>query len=202
MTKGKKIAIISVGAVVVALVITIIILALVQSTFYSPDVTKADEIRVYIDGNEISIGVCTNPENFTDPDSTDPGQEIYTNIMAKLGDNSNESVLTCMLAGAYGVDDYELTKVDTEIATITENDVVVEFSFDTTQTLVVNGEEEQDGDGNTIKYDKIYVVVSDTTDLTETKAYLYNKNNDQSKFFITYLSKQANLYDYIKSIDA
>ena len=198
MTKNKKIAIIAVGAVVIALVITTIILAVVQSTFYAPDIKNADEVRVLINGSEVGAGVYTNPNTY-DTENEDAEEKVFLDIMEKINLSEKESVLTSLFGGAYKYNE-ALAETDTELSAIKENEVVIEFKFDKEQTLKMNGEVKKDSDGNEIKYNKVYIVVNDTTDLTETTAYLCVANKDKSSFKLTYLSKQAELYSFVKTL--
>ncbi|MBE5735409.1 MAG: hypothetical protein E7361_03080 [Clostridiales bacterium] len=198
MTKAKKIAIITVASVVAAIIIAIITLAIVQSTFYSPTLNGVKSLKVYVEGTELSVGECTNREMF-DLGQNNKGQEIFDEIMNANKTSSNESVLTCIFSGAYGYET-SVTEKDTEISEIKATGYVIEYKFQTTQTLTINSEEKKDSDGNKIKYDAMYVVVNDTTDLTETTAYLFNNNDKKSKVKVTYLARQAELFDYIAEI--
>ena len=198
MTKGKKIAIIAVGAVVVALVMTIIILAIVQSTFYSPEIKSADELRILIDGEEIGVGVYTNPNKY-DVENEDAEEKVFAEIMEKIHLSEKESVLTSLFGGAYKYNE-KLSETTTKISDIKSNEVVLEFKFDKEQTLMMHGEEKLDNNDNVIKYNKVYVVVNNTTDLTETTAYLCVANKDESSFKLTYLAKQAELYNYLQGM--
>ena len=70
MTKGKKIAIIVVSAIVCAIIISIVTLAIVQSTFYSPALNNVKSLNIYVDGTPISIGECVNKEYFNLPEES------------------------------------------------------------------------------------------------------------------------------------
>ena len=201
MTKGKKIAIISVSALVALVVIAVIILAAVKSSFYTPCVKNAERINIYISGQEIGIGACTNPDMYEMTD--DEGQEIFTTVMEKLENSNKESVLTCILAGAYS-HNAEKAETKTEISEIKKSEVVVEFTFDSLQTLKLYDEEQKDNDGNVIRYNKIFLALNTpaSNDLTETVIYLQNTNSSTSNFTVTYLSKQVELYEYLKGIEA
>ena len=201
MTKGKKIAIIAVGAIISAIIITILILALVQSTFYSPSLNGVNSLNVYVDGKSIGVGECTDVNEFPPAEGEKPtkGQEIFAGIMEANKNSSNESVLTCIFAGTYAFEE-GWKAVDVELSTIKETGYVIEYKFKEEQTLIINGEEQRDTDNNLIKYNSILIQINDTNDLTETSAYLCKTNSSKSKIKINYLSRQANLYDYIAEI--
>ena len=200
MSKGKKIAIISVSSVIAALVIAIIILAIVQSTFYSPNVSNADSLIIYVNGSEIEDGICTNPKVYTEL-ANNKGQKIFGDVMDKMETGSNESVLTCIFADTYKFKT-EVSEVTTTTSQILENSMVVKFIFETPQTLQIDGEDKLDSNNNKIQYDSIYIVVSNTNDLTSTTAYLYDNNANKSNFKLTYLARQAQLYNYINELSA
>ncbi len=200
MSKGKKIAIISVSSVIAALVIAIIILAIVQSTFYSPNVSNADSLIIYVNGSETEDGICTNPKVYTEL-ANNKGQKIFGDVMDKMETGSNESVLTCIFADTYKFKT-EVSEVTTTTSQILENSMVVKFIFETPQTLQIDGEDKLDSNNNKIQYDSIYIVVSNTNDLTSTTAYLYDNNANKSNFKLTYLARQAQLYNYINELSA
>ena len=198
MTKGKKIAIISVSAVVALIIITIIVLALVKTTFFNLNGNDAKSMRVYINGEEISVGVCSNPDKHAITDNE--GQKIFKNVAEKNEGTSQESVLTCIMSGAFGFKaSYE--EIETTLATIKSEGVVLEFVFDEEKVLCIDNEEQKDKDNNLIKYSRIYLQVSNTTDLAATKAYLLVGDDKESNFVVTFLAKQSELYNYIMTLE-
>jgi len=203
MTKGKKIALISVSAVIALVIITIIVLALVKTTFYSINVNNASSLRIFINGEEISIGACTNPEKYPPAANEEEtaGQKIYRNIVENSKNNSQESILTCMLSGALSFEpSWELKETTKE--TIKEAEVVIEYIFDEQQVLKINDEVQKDNENNEIKYTRLMLEVNMTSDLADTKMYLIEKNtDDKSKVVVNFLSKQVDLYNYIKSLE-
>ncbi len=200
MTKGKKIALISVSAVVALIVITIIVLALVKTTFFSLNVSNASSLRVFVNGEEISVGICTNPDKHNL--ASNEGQKIFNQIEEKSKTNSQESVLTCIVSGAFG---FEATWEEQENSkdTIKSSDkIIIEYIFDEQQILYMNGEEQKDSEDNVIKYSRLMLEVNNTTDLANTKVYLIeNSTDDESNFVVTFLAKQADLYEYINTLE-
>ena len=195
MTKGIKIALISVCSVIATLVIAVIILAVVNTTFYKPVITNAQSLKISVDGTYIGVGLYTNPKYFTES-SDNEGQKIYKNIEAKYCKTTSESVLACLFGGAYSFDEKVEDKTTT-LTNIKSSGIVLEYTFAEEQTIEIDGEVKKDKDGNTIKYNKVFIEVKDSKDLTETYAYLYNTNNEDSNIRITFLAKQADLYSYI-----
>ncbi len=198
MTKGKKIAIIAVSFVILAVIIAVITLAIVQSTFYSPALDNVKSLTIYVDGTALSVGECSNREIFGNIEGN-KGQEIFDGVMDANKTSSNESVLTCLFAGTYSFKHKHAMR-ETELADIKAEGYVIEYKFTETQTLVIDGEEKKDTDGNKIKYDSMYIEVKDTTDLTETYAYLYNNKDTDSEVRISFLARQHKLYDYIAEL--
>ncbi len=201
MTKGKKIAIIAVSAVICAIIIAVVTLSIVQSTFYSPSLCGVNSLNIYIDGRQLSVGECTDANEFPPAEGDEPtkGQKIFAGVMEANKTSSNESVLTCIFAGTYSFE-AGWKAVDTDLSTIKGTGYVVEYKFKEEQTLVINGEEQKDEDNNLIKYNSMFVQVNDTNDLTETVAYLCKNNNTKSKFKVSFLARQTVLYDYITEI--
>lgn len=197
MSKGIKTALISVCSVVGAVIIAIIILAVCSSNFYKPSIDGARDMKIWIDGTNFGVGVYTNPAVFNNADNE--GQKVYRNIEEKYNTTTKESVLTCIFGGAYGFEE----KVEDKTTTLTNikaSGIVLEYTFAEEQTITLDGEVQKDKDGNTIKYNKVFIEVKNTADLTETYAYLYNTRNDDSLIRVTFLAKQAELYSYIDSL--
>ncbi len=199
MSKATKISLIVACSIIAALVITIITLACVQSTYYSPLTVKADYLRLWYSGEEYDrVGICCNPD-FNNSSIT--GNEIYTKVVELDAISRKESVLTGVMGGANNFE-ASVSKTETTIGAIKNNDIVVEFSFEESKILIFNGEEYKDSSDATVKYNKIYLVVSNNTYLTETTAYLVNTNVDSdSQYKVNFLSKQAELYNYLTELN-
>lgn len=118
----------------------------------------------------------------------------------ELHNNSvKERVLTNLLGGGYG---YEATVTETEtaISSITKSDaVVIEFVCANYETLMFNGEEYIDTDDDVVKFNKMYLAVYNTENLSETTLYFVNTDADKndSNVQIKFLAKQSELYNYI-----
>lgn len=199
MSKGIKTALISVCSVVGAIIIAIIILAVVSSNFYKPSIDGARDMKIWVDGSIFGVGMYTNPDKYGDTGSDNEGQKVYKNVAEKYNATTKESVLTCIFSGAYGFGEKVEDKTTT-LSNIKASGIVLEYTFEGEQTITMNDKIQKDKDGNTIKFNKIFVEVKNTTDLTETYAYLYNTKNDDSLIRVTFLAKQAELYNYINDM--
>ncbi|MBQ4558514.1 MAG: hypothetical protein IJA61_04000 [Clostridia bacterium] len=200
MTKGKKIFIWAVAVVLLAVIATAIILSVVSTEFYNPVIKDVRHVIIWSNGEQVGVGTHTNPDYQTGANGElTQGNKIYNKIMELHNNSVKESVLTNLLGGGYG---YEATVTETEtaISSITKSDaVVIEFVCANYETLMFNGEEYTDTDDDVVKFNKMYLAVYNTENLSETTLYFVNTDADKndSNVQIKFLAKQSELYNYI-----
>lgn len=201
MTKGKKIAIGVVTSIIALLVIAVIVLAVIRTSFYNPLQKEASYVAIWTDGELYELNTCYNPTTqMHDVDEYTEGNKIYNKIVELNNKSREEGLLTSLLGNAYGFE-ATVTEVETTVSTIKNLGTVLQFVYTSVQTFEFDGKVYKDNDGNTVTYNHMYIEVKDTENLTETTAYLVNNNEDtDSNFKISFLAKQAELFDYLANL--
>ena len=190
---AKKIVSITVIALVVALVITTIVLALVPKKMADPIASGYSRIFIYQDNNSAAVSANVRSDVF---------EEIQDLHEASLKDN----VLSAIFQGTGSFNstvkkEYK-SNVLTSIAGATGNALV--FEYLQTQTLKINGEvykDESTLSSSTVEFDMIIMPLTNGTNFEECTIYLVDSSENTSSYQVNFLACQAELNDYISSVD-
>ena len=196
MSKGKKITLISVVAVVLALVVAVIVLASVSSSFNNYVQPGYNCITVYHQGEE--KGSFVNQVVF---DGAEKDYETFKKLSCEVEKASKEKVLTSLFQGVYKFKSELIEKSYTSTAinslvTNSENTFII-LHYTTEQTISF-GETE-------VKFYSIIMEVSASENLTEATIYFQSENvtsitSMKSSYQTTILAKQADLLELISKI--
>ena len=204
MSTKKIIAISAVGLVAIALVVTIIILAVIPSTAHAlvrdgGYLTKPTEIYTYR-----YIDNTTVQRIYVDNDSVgDATRSRYNEILNKINNQSGLSVLSGMFSQNQASKP-EVKDIDTtgqywnglnptgSGPKPTAEKLMIVFYYNNEQT-VMNGNKE-------VKFNRAYFTVSDTLALQSLKVYLLNGTSTASSTMITYTGNFSALFDYVMEL--
>jgi hypothetical protein len=191
---AKKIISISAIAVVVALVITTIVLALVPKKMANPIADGYSFITVYQD----SKSAAYSPK--------DEHNEIIDNIKDLHEKSLKDNMLSAIFQGTGSfkpsVEKSNVTSVRSKIAEAEGNALV--FTYMEEQTLKINGEVYKDTgtlSASTVTFDCIIMPLTDGTNFQECKIYLVDSEENKSSYQVTFLACQAELNEYVSSIE-
>jgi len=132
------------------------------------------------------------------------GSEEYDEIMALYNESFKTTILSALFYGkAFAtssiVDGYQ--NISTSSLLNADDDLFIEFWYDTVQTVQFEGAEYEEEFDN--KYVSIMVEVLDFSSLTQFKAYVrYGEAGTATYSYYRYLTYgiQENLYEYVQSL--
>lgn len=196
--KAKKIVSISIITVVLAIMITVIVLACVPKRLYNPVNTGYNTISIWRNG-ESKIYI-NNPDIASDEDKSVVGK------LNKLHDESlTSSILSGMFQGTSGYDNKVKASSNANLKNTLQKDgyTCIVFSYGSEQTLKFDGKDYIDEtalSSTAVKYTKAILVVSNTETFEETILYLSN-DSYESDYRVLFLSHQSELFSYIADLD-
>ena len=201
MSRNKIIAVSIVGAVTVALIVTVIILAIVPSAMYAlvrNDGILAKPTRIttyrYIDG-------VTAQKNY---DNDEPSSDIMKSRYNGILDRLNHSTGSSILSGLFSQNKASAPKVENIDASnqywsslkdskATEEKIIIVLTYTDDQTV-------KDKDGKDVKFNRAFIQVEDTSNQQTLKIYLLEGNSTPSKHMITYTGVFDGLFDYVMGL--
>lgn len=193
----KIIAIIS-GCLVAVLLAVTITLACVKFTALTVVNDDAMSIRVYKDNIEVTMEVKSSSTEYAKLN------ELYK---ASLKENT----LASLFQGATGFE-HEVKNEEVTLSTITKNEqgtYVLSFIYNEVKTLTINGEkyvnenaDTDKGESTDVTYKALFVEVKNSAHFTEYKVYFAdNGNSTYSRFNISLIGQQSDLYAYIGELE-
>lgn len=199
---AKKITSITVIALVVALVITTVVLALVPKKMNDPIASDYKRVWVYQDNVSAAFSYVANPTT----DEQRAHNEIIETIKELHEESLKDSVLSAIFQGT-GSFKSEVTKTKknnalTSVAEQTGNAIVFEYFED--QELKVNGETYKDEgtlSASPVTFGKIIMTLGTSENFEQCTIYLVDSSDGHSYYQVTFLAAQAELNDYVSSID-
>jgi len=201
---AKKIASITIIAVVVALVITTIVLALVPKKMANPIASGYASITVYQNSTAAQYTYTANPTT----DAQRAHNEVYREIEKLHEESLKDNLLSAIFQGTGSFEanvkkEYK-TNVLSSVAAQTGNALVYRYLSKDPQVLKVNGEVYKDQStlsASTVTYDMIIMPLQTGTNFEECTIYLVNTDDNTSSYQLTFLACQAELNDYITNLE-
>lgn len=197
----KKIASISIIAVVLALVVTTIILALVPKSMDNPIMNKANTIVIYQD--DASARYTYDPTAITDE------QKEVNNVIDTIMDLHEESLKDNVLSAIFqGTGKFKIHVTDNYVANVIstvakkDGNCIVFNYYGDTQVLKFNDEVYiHEDNGQSVTFDMIVMPLGSSDSFEECTIYLANSETNKSSYQLKFLAHQSELNDYISSLD-
>lgn len=202
----KKIISISVISLVLALVVLTIVLALVPKKFENPIADNYATITIYKDG------VPPQQFNYTENPATE-SEKAHNEIMSTIEKLHEESLKDNLLSAIFqGTGSFEVKVVKEYIPNVITtvakaegtNALVYTYLQEEKQVLKINGEvykDESKLSSTEVTFDMIVMPLGTTDGFEQRTVYLANRSNNQSSYQVTFIAHQAELNDYISSLD-
>lgn len=200
---AKKIASISIIAVVVALVITTIVLALVPKTLSNPIMDGYATITLY-QGNKSAQYKYNNTAT---TESQLEHNKIFTTVQELHEKSFEDNLLSAMFQGT---NKYEMEVVKASetsvISKVAEKDgtcaIVYTYLGDEKLTLKLNGEvyEDESSTSAVVKFDMIVMQLTNSDNFEECTIYLADRTTKKSAYQVKFLARQADLYEYVSGL--
>jgi len=191
----KIIAIVSACVVAVLLAVTVV-LACTKFTAFGVVKAGANYIEVYR-GGSTEIGTFQS------------SSKEYSDIMKLYNESLKENNLSSLFQGVKGFD-VKVENKQNSVSNITNNSegkYVLNFIWEETQVLQINGKDYVNPDSNTaetVKYNHLYVEVINSVNYTEYKVYLVDYATSSSfttsYWYVSVVAHQSNLYSYIANL--
>ena len=201
---AKKIVSITIIAIVVALVITTIILALVPKKMADPIASGYASITVYQDSTANQYIYTASPTT----DAQRKHNEVYKEIERLHEESLKDNILSAIFQGTgsfkASVKRENKTNAINSIAAQAGNALVYRYLSNEPQVLKINGEvykDESTLSSQTVTYDMIIMPLGTGTNFEECTIYLVDTEKNASSYQVTFLACQAELNDYISSLD-
>lgn len=181
---GGKIASIAMLCVAGLLVVAMVLCYFLPKSF-APEIATPSYVKVYVKDKYDGLTYYS-------------GSQEYNKIMELYNDSYKVTVMDALLTGNLSKSGELVSKTQSTPKSL--EDVAVEFYFAEPQTIKVNG---KDAQVSTNKYLTATLVVSNTSELTETKLYYlyYNTSSGSSKTYsyhnYTSYAHQSELYNYL-----
>lgn len=188
----------TIGASLVGLLlIATIILACTHYTATNIISTKAYAVEVYKSGYEEFPSYVYETGNEKD-------KAIIDEIYAKIEETTKENNLSAMFQGVrkFDVRVKQIQSNMEEVLDMANGSYYIKFMYNTTQDLVIDGENYVNPNSSTketVKYDAVWLEVKNTSSFTSYSAYLVNGTSDEdtSYYRVDLIAQQSNLYSYI-----
>ena len=199
---AKKIASISIIAVVVALVITTVVLALVPKTMSNPIMDGYATITIY-QGNK-------SAQYKRSSTATTDAQREHNEVFEMINELHEKSLEDNLLSSMFqGTKDFKMNVVKASVANVitsvaetSGNAIVYTYLGDEKLTLKLDGEvyEDESSTGAVVKFDMIVMPLNTGDSFEECKIYLADRSTKKSAYQVTFLAHQAELNKYVSEL--
>ena len=202
----KKVLSIAIISIILAIVVATCVLAFVQKTLYNPATDLSDSmdnyylLTIYKDG-------YTSVYHNRDENEDEGKKQTIADIAKLTKESTKASILSLMFQGT-GSFEPEITTTNAgdvkESIAKASGQVCLVYDFtDEEQTLMWNGEAYKNDQANDpdkpVKFSKIFIPVSNTSEFDVVTAYLTGIDN-KSSYQVKFLAHQSELYQYLTNI--
>ena len=200
----KRVVSITAIALVAALLITTIVLALVPKKMENFVNDGYASITVYQGSTAVQYTYSKNPTT----DAEREHNEIFRKIEELHKDSLEDSLLSALFQGTGSFDVTVQKKTHTNIlSSVAEgegNAIVFTYLQEDPLVLKIDGKEYRDEtsfNSKTVTYNMIVLELTDSEDFDKCKIYFADRSTRESYYYIEFLAHQAELNDYVSSLD-
>lgn len=200
----KRIVSITAIALVGALLVTTIVLALVPKKMENFVKSGYAMITVYQGDTDQLYTYSSNPTT----DAEREHNEIFRKIEKLHAESLEDSLLSALFQGTGSFDvkvqKKTYTNILTSVAEAEGNAIVFTYLQEDPQVLKIDGKEYRDEssfNSKLVTYNMIVLELTDSKDFDKCKIYFADRETRSSSYYIEFLARQAELNDYISSLN-